>query len=89
MGGGGSSQAFHTPRSGPTLLTPVTLVLGRARAGLWQGGADQSLPQTTNQTGQPPYLVGQAATAGTQPHSRRPRGGPPPGRPRFPWSGWG
>ena len=25
MGGGGSSQAFHTPRSGPTLLTPGCL----------------------------------------------------------------
>lgn len=33
MGGGGSSQAFHTPRSSPTLLIPVTLVLGGALAG--------------------------------------------------------
>lgn len=33
MGGGGSSQVFHTPRSSPTLLIPVTLGLGGALAG--------------------------------------------------------
>lgn len=84
MGGGGSSQVFHTPRSSPTLLIPVTLGLGGALA-----GRSKPVPAPDDQAGRPPYLVDQAATAGTQPRSHRPRGGPPPGRPRFPWSGWG
>lgn len=57
------------------LQAPVALGLGGA-------------PAREEQAVAAPYLVGQAATMGTRPHCFRPKGGPLPGRPPFPWPCW-
>lgn len=51
MGGGGSSQAFHTPRSSSTLLIPVTLGMGRALA-----GRSKPVPAPDDHAGRPAPL---------------------------------
>lgn len=86
-GGVGATRPFTTPGAAPhppNLLSPGTRGLGGALAREEQAG-----PTPDDQTGLLPYLVGQAATARTQPRCRPPRGEPLPGRPPFPWSGWG
>ena len=86
MWGGGSAppRPFTLLGAAPTLLVPGTLGLGGAPA-----RALQARPRPRDQAGLPPYLVGQDATVGTQPRSRRHRGRPLPSRPLFPWTGCG
>lgn len=88
MGGGGEPPSFSHPEERPHPPNSSDPGAGQGSGRLWQGvSRPVPAPRRPTRQASPPYLVGQAATAGTATAPRRPRGGPPPGRPRFPWSG--